>query len=916
MVKKNTCSHLFEYIIKSKIKIKKSINCITKKVFEIKDLYKQYEYMLNMNGIQYAKEWFGECGEKEKEKEINGEKILILNHSVYETEKEIEKYWNAIHEIYTITAQQVQFSLIQIDCTSIQEILSSAAKDIVNELLNGIIKEIEQINEYILNLTANQLQIIEKKCLDIEELSKIKQFIAQVKNNTISSLNDKINESIKRHNLLLKYHKNLNDFQFEKLWKAKLCPNKLILSMENQQQILIDSEEKFKKELQHEQDKFMLQLRDYGEAVEEFSNYGPCNDIEMEKRARLIDSMSEKLESAKNKAKSFNIKETLFKLSLTEYADLEMTIISFQPYCKLWRTVSLFVANYNIWTSGPFNELNVSKIETDIREWYSILHKLEKKLSSQSECASELCSTFKRRINDFRSHLPIISNLRNEGLRCRHWKKLSRVLNQQTIEPTGGGLTYNILLQFGVSSDKNVIEIEEIVGCAEKEFSLEQALDNMKFEWSEISFELREHRGTYIMKQLDEILEKLDDHIVKTQSMKSSPYILPFKLRIDKWEKLLQLVSVTLDEWLQVQKTWMYLEPIFGSPDILRQMPAEGKQFQIVDNIWKNSMKECAENSIVLEFTARETLLTHFKECNKILDIIQKGLNDYLETKRLAFPRFYFLSNDELLEILSQTKNVQAVQPHLPKCFDGLYAVEFGANDIIKSMISSEGEIVEFLSPVDPNIGDAKGNVEVWLNEVQKSMISCLKDIMSTAYKSYLNKPRKEWILQYPAQVVLAISQCYWTSQVELAIKTKGARGLREYVKKLNLQLKDIVQLVRGKLSKLQRKTLGPLVVIDVHARDVIADMVKQNVSTITDFEWICQLRYYMDNNNNTNELQVHMINASIKYGYEYLGNSGRLVITPLTDRCYRTLMGALKLNYGGAPEGPAGTGKTETVKD
>lgn len=136
-----------------------------------------------------------------------------------------------------------------------------------------------------------------------------------------------------------------------------------------------------------------------------------------------------------------------------------------------------------------------------------------------------------------------------------------------------------------------------------------------------------------------------------------------------------------------------------------------------------------------------------------------------------------------------------------------------------------------------------------------------------------------------------------------------AAGAVDKYLEKCTQDLLDLTDLVRGQLSNQDRMTLGALITIDVHARDVIQELVEAKIQRTTDFEWVSRLRYYW-----RDDVFVDMVQASIAYGYEYLGNTPRLVITPLTDRCYMTLMSAMHINLGGAPAGPAGTGEERSV--
>jgi dynein heavy chain len=230
-------------------------------------------------------------------------------------------------------------------------------------------------------------------------------------------------------------------------------------------------------------------------------------------------------------------------------------------------------------------------------------------------------------------------------------------------------------------------------------------------------------------------------------------------------------------------------------------------------------------------------------------------------------------------------------------------------------MTSPEDEKVAFVSPVDPK----NKNIEYWMVEVKDSMIAAVRMNMLKAVVDYTQRPRTDWMQRWPSQCVLNGSQVHWTREAEQAFKERGNAGALEYYKQLDKQLQDMVLLIRRRdIAKSARVTIGALAVIDVHARDVQNKMVLDGVAEVTDFAWMSQMRYYWKGDLNAEEgnLQVVMVSSVRNYGYEYLGNTLRLVITPLTDKCYLTLMGALQMILGGAPAGPAGTGKTETTKD
>lgn len=660
----------------------------------------------------------------------------------------------------------------------------------------------------------------------------------------------------------------------------------------------------------------LMQVADFRARVESlkerFDSSGPgrgnvslADGLEMMKEYRTT------LEAMMKEKDALVLAERLFDLTLSEYPELSQIDAAMKKLAKVYDKYDLWREQVGTWGQILWAVVSIEELTTGTEQFFLDVKKLPKELH-----VLPAHSTLVEDIKSFKDSIPLFANLKSDSLRERHWQKL--------METTGGkfdmdAASFTFKMMIDMQLFKFSDQISDIVSQANKELAIEKQLQLIRETWKVTKFELGKYlRGTedrgWVLKSCDDILQNLEDNSMNLGSMSASRFVAPFVNDVRKWEKSLSLISEVIEVWLIVQRKWVYLESIFmGSDDIRMQLPEEAKRFDIIDKNWTKIMNETHKNTNVLDACSVEGRLFSLQEMAAQLDLCQKGLSDYLETKRIAFPRFFFISDDELLSILGSS-DPRSVQEHMLKMFDNCALLRFSknSNNTILGMQSSEGEMVEFRSPAK-----AEGVVEKWLSSVQDEMRKTLRQTLKEAVFYYAKKDRLEWLYEFLGMSVVTASQIWWTWEVEDAFQrvSQGEKtAVKSLASKLTTQLIDLVNEVRRDLSSNDRKKVNTMIIIDVHARDIVDRFVRDSVLDAREFEWESQLRFYWDKG--LDDLRIRQCTGSFESGYEYMGLNGRLVITPLTDRCFMTLTQAMTFNLGGSPAGPAGTGKTESVKD
>ncbi|XP_076762246.1 dynein axonemal heavy chain 7 [Xylocopa sonorina] len=803
------------------------------------------------------------------------------------------------------------------------EALRKEACNIIDSFLTRLVRYHQQFNRSI----CSDFEELRTKALDVQRdaksLIELTDYMTHASQVLVNELECKIQNSIRMLctlidiTVLSEDHVQLNKDTIN--WLHEIEP------VFKQSNVLCEA---MKNELEDDTQKRINNLNlKVDEIIPQLSVLDDMDDINsIEEYFEHYKGLLKQVNQIDYEMRKINEEETLFKFPETEFPsviELHEIVISFHDLiCNVyqWRR------DNSVWLDGPFEWLNAGVIESKTLNYFETITEMNKTFKTkikldvtankcfkfsgiaddpdplQQPAPLKLCWQALNEITNFKQYLPLVTCMCNPALEKRHWVEMSMICNFDLTPNAGTNLRK--LISFNLMND--IEKYSAISIGANKELELHKKLSDMIKEWDKISFEISfdKQTGMNIFSNLEDIESMLESHLIVIEEMQTSNFIKQIaKIMTDFFESLVQIQEI-ISRWDYIQTLLVSLNCIFRHPSIEVHLVNECLLYNTIVNDLKDIQNKLSHNSTFAGINDTLMLKSLLNIIEK-LECINQKITNYIEIKRLYFPRFYFLSDKEIQEILFDYYNLET--PYIQKCFEGIKKVKVDTEKSICFIISDYGEklcLEQF------NLSNDEDGEKHWIY-FENKINNTLKQNIFESYQIFEKTFTYNNIINFPSMVIVCTFQLYWTIEVQKCLAPYNSEALSTLYSKYIDQLNNLTSALENYSINKFRNLLMSLIVIVIQQKDIIKLLLDKNISEVTDFEWVAQLRYYLV----TDYVNVSTFNTIIQYGYEYSYYEQRIINTPLTDRCFHTLIQAYEYHLYGALTGPSATGKSETIK-
>jgi len=622
----------------------------------------------------------------------------------------------------------------------------------------------------------------------------------------------------------------------------------------------------------------------------------------------IANTMKTKVQSLDEDVKDLIHSQKILGVSFNDFSLFQTVLDASSFLVDIYQAVGSWNQIQELITKTPLSSVNIPKFRASLVS----LDGEVRDLTEKSHPSNPLLYELEKSVSNLVPNIEPLERLSSGRMQTHHWNKLFEECGQPTAYHQG--ITIVELNALGILSETE--KIIEITSKSQGESQLEAEFKAIQLYWQEVKIPLLESekctREEPMIGNLQSLFHDIAETQINLQKMLSIPFVQGIKDSIITLSTKLESISKILEEWQVFQLNWPILSKLFLIEDIKSVLSKQADQFLKILNQWPSFITKALASTNLFIVCEQRSLIEVLRQNNKFFESVLSSLMKYFDTKRYLCPRLFFLSNDEILRILTSF-DFSSFSSETIKLFMHVQSFDTKKQESDDINPHSKGFSQFTISGLKGEDGDSLPlssivhcslPLDQWVSQMINSMKTSVRDNFSSSIARFQSSNMKEWISTVSTYIALLTLNVSFTREIQECFNSleTNSRAFSSYESLLQTKMHEISTIMSSPLSTLELSKLSTICT----SFSLFISQVKSISEKFSNYSpkmnWNLNLRYRF--HQPTSSVYIDYGESSTEHGYEFWGNIKPFIHFPSSEKalknlCSNLISGKVPLLFG-----------------